>query len=66
MYIYLPVLFLITRFYLDGLSDTEIIDKIAVAVKGKKRSLGSDNKGYQLSPEELSKRKNRPMILIGG
>ena len=49
---------------LDGSSDLEIVNKIAATVQGKKRALGGD--GGQLTPQELAKQKNRPMILIGG
>jgi hypothetical protein len=41
-----------------------MVDKIAAAVRGKRRALGGD--GGKLTPQELAKQKNRPMILIGG
>jgi hypothetical protein len=43
------------------MNDDDIIANIENAVKRKKKSLGG-----HADPEELSKTKNRPMILIGG
>ena len=46
---------------LEGLSDDEIVGKIAVAVLGKKKALGGHG-----TPQDIAKSSNRPMILIGG
>jgi molybdenum cofactor biosynthesis enzyme MoaA len=45
----------------QGMSDDEIVQLIATAVLGKKKSLGG-----HASPEEIAATGNRPMILIGG
>ena len=48
-----------------GNSDLEVASEIGAAVRRKKRVLGADGH-TDMTPEELAKKANRPMILIGG